>query len=312
MVKKRVGKVSSRNKSASKKTAHKNSTSKKNIRDKHVKTAHRKKVIHLIVKKTTGLKTVVKETPKPVEQETKALMIVEHPKTTLPMTVEEPKKESHAQPKKIDIPPMFVDGEKSVDTEAKEIELPKTRKNHEIGKILLIIGKISIGIIILFFLIVLFSSIEPNETRIVTKTVTTTKNIPMNISFDKYMSLQNRTYVEQVSLLGFLREEMRTDKELQIFDKYIVDDYNNKIYLSMSYPAEQAFGKYFTVNKTTENTYNVSGTFKYGYDRYIFVVKNITAKKRPVIRQEFTEINNFTERDRGLKINISKGLDTII
>ena len=134
----------------------------------------------------------------------------------------------------------------------------------------------------------------------------------MNISFEKYMNLQNRSYVERVALLGYLREDVKINGPLKIFSKYIVDDYNNEIKLSLGYAEEQKFGKYFITNHTTDYTFNVSGTFRYSYDSYTLTVKNITVQKKPTIRQDTVNVSNMTVKESGLKINISKGIERII
>ena len=140
--------------------------SKKQSRKRPIKTVHRRKVIHLIVKKKHSVAKPTAEASTAVKQETKALMVVEQPKTVLPNKVEEPKKEAPAETRSIEIPDVYVDGAAT----HTETELPKTEKRYDIDRIFRAIGTAIICIVILSFIIVFFLSIEPNEEKTVTRT----------------------------------------------------------------------------------------------------------------------------------------------
>jgi hypothetical protein len=303
MVKKRVSRSSSKNKPISKKIIAKKAVTKKIAVKSPVKSIHKKRVMHLIVKKHARL-PAAKELPIIATQEVKEQAVIEQPAVTPPIKAEEPKVEVPVEVKKVEIPSIFVDDTK--------VEPPNVEKKHDTDKIFRIIGKTIIGIVVLLFIIIFLLSIETSSAKTITKTTTTVDYVPINISYDKYMNLQNRSYVERVSLLGYLREDVTTSGPLKIYSKYIVDDYNNRIKLSLGYKEEQEFGKYFITNHTTDYTFNVSGTFRYGYDSYVLLVKNITNQKKPVIRQETVKVNDMTEMKRSLKINISRGIEKII
>jgi hypothetical protein len=316
MDKKKVSKSSSKSKPIPKKIV-KNTDKvavKETIAKEDVKTNQRRKVLGLMVKKAhkaagqkkaEDIQKIAEQ--KSAEQQKQPIIEQQAPilKSSKP---EETTAESSIITKKIGIPSIFVE---ETDENAKAY-LRESEKKERIENIFRTIVMILFGIAVLFSMLILVLSIDVSEEKTTTMTTNITQYITMNISFDKYMNIPNRSYIEQVSLLGYLHEESTNEGLLKIYNKYIVDDNNNRIRLSLGYNEEQQFGKYFILNQTTNYTFNITGKFQYGYDSYIISVKNITSQKKQLIRQDTINTSNVSTKDINIKINISKGIGKII
>jgi len=177
---------------------------------------------------------------------------------------------------------------------------------------------IAIGVCVMVLAIVLIISIQPlpqQTTKILFKNITTYVDVPINVSIAKYTGTFDRTYVENVSIVGYLRQEIQqTDANTKIIKNYIIDDYGNMVELSLGYSASQKYNSLFISNTTSLNTYRITGILRYKYDRFAIDVDSITQEDRLTIRSAKITQENVTESQNitNSVLNITYGIKRIL
>ncbi len=120
------------------------------------------------------------------------------------------------------------------------------------------------GLIILFFgmAAVSFSTIPEKQVK---KEIASYSNktvsysVPVDISFKEYLSITDKNYNANVTLIGRLREEIDTRSYV---NQYVVDYYGSKIKLYLIGAAYEEYDKLFIENSTTKSLYRVSGILR--------------------------------------------------
>jgi uncharacterized protein YkwD len=187
-------------------------------------------------------------------------------------------------------------------------------------KSLLIKSAIILAIILIIFIgVFLAISYQPNniiyfnETRIVDKNVT--DRVSLNVSISQYSIINDPDHSSNISVLGYLKEEYTIiNSESSSITKYISDDYDNKIKLSLGLSASFSAGPYFVKNSTTNQTYRIIGILKNTNNGLRIDVNSITLEEHPYkevnrieSKEEIVTINNTVPG----KMNLSFGLNRI-
>ncbi|MGV8140938.1 MAG: hypothetical protein ACP5NW_00700 [Candidatus Woesearchaeota archaeon] len=155
------------------------------------------------------------------------------------------------------------------------------------------------GIIIVFWGLVLVLSIQISTgPKQVERNVTVIYYKPMNLSFEKLMSITDTTYSSNVSIIGYIGEESP--------NRYILDDFNNRITATIIDERLDAYSILFANN--SKQVYNITGNYRYSSDRFSIEVNALTPIRKPLVEIKEKKLDNMTEGDKaGIKINLATG-----
>jgi len=108
-------------------------------------------------------------------------------------------------------------------------------------------------------------------------TTNTTVNQPIKVpeqktSFENYLTNKDKYNGQEVTLSGRLGYEIQWSGAAGIHLQFIVDDYQNKVYLEKLTYSQRTL---FVFNSTTTKKFNVTGTFKRTYTGASIDVENI-------------------------------------
>jgi len=197
------------------------------------------------------------------------------------------------------------------------IKVEKTNKFKSEGIFKKIIVVICCLLIILWIILMIVSVQRNTITKAIGRQVVTYEYVPAEISLAEYTNITNISYIDKVSLVGYLRlESVQVDKTTKISTRYLVDDKDRRIKLLLGYSEDKSYGQLFITNYTTDYTFTVSGTYKYGRiggrDTFLIDVNSITSKDKPVvvIAVNTTIYDNVT-KGNGYILNFTKGWNKI-
>lgn len=128
------------------------------------------------------------------------------------------------------------------------------------------IAKLKIALIAVAVLLILFAVVKivklggnpENDPSISYQKKFISESVPVKNSFSEYTNPRSRIDMTNLTLAGFLRDKSKGTVDASARDLYMVDDYNVEIRLS---GVPQEYLKFFVMNQTTREIYNVSGVF---------------------------------------------------
>jgi hypothetical protein len=149
--------------------------------------------------------------------------------------------------------------------------------------------------IIIFWSLVLILSIHISTgPKQVEKNVTLIYYKPVSISLQRLIEVTDTANPIGTDILGYLRMNGST--------MYMWDDYKNIIPVTV--PPEE-YGK---LSNNSRQLYNISGTYRYSTDKFIFEINKLTPIKKPLIEMKEKTLSNITEGEKaGVKINLANG-----
>jgi len=169
------------------------------------------------------------------------------------------------------------------------------------------------GIIILLWIVIMLSSLQHNTvTSSVGHEVITYEYQNARLNLAEYTNITNLRYTEKVSLIGYLRlETVQVDKTTKMRTRYIVDDYGNRIVLTLGYGLNK-YEPLFIENYTTDYTFTVTGTYRYASNgqrnMFLIDVDTITSKEHPqVLTAVNTTVYENVTTGKGYSLNLTKG-----
>ncbi|MGV8087108.1 MAG: hypothetical protein ACP5N1_05760 [Candidatus Woesearchaeota archaeon] len=194
------------------------------------------------------------------------------------------------------------------------------------SKALKIFGISLVLVIILFWIIVLVLSINIyTGPKLVERNVTLLSYAPIDMSFERLLKINDTSYTESLSLLGYLYEENITknisnniyENKSTDTNKYLVDINNNKILLMLDDTQIEDYDKLFSENKDIFSVYNVTGKYFYNTSTYIIDVdtiikmNNIIYNGKKLLKEvRIQKMENISEGEEtpGISFNIERGI----
>ncbi|MGV8086303.1 MAG: hypothetical protein ACP5N1_01605 [Candidatus Woesearchaeota archaeon] len=213
-----------------------------------------------------------------------------------------------------------LESEKTSQPETVSNEKPKD--NSKQRKILKNIGLVILGLLALLILMIIVFSIQ-SVPQTITKTTTTnvTKhlNFSENVSLTKYMNITDKRYKENVSTIGYLKQELKQiDSQTKKTKRYIVDDYGREIELVLGFAESEKYGSVFISEATTSETYRIIGMFEYRYeyfgnDTFVITVNSISREDKPInfVLKNVIEESTVYKNSSKIIFNFTYGLDKV-
>jgi hypothetical protein len=151
------------------------------------------------------------------------------------------------------------------------------------------------SVIIAFWVLVLILSIQISAgPRQVEKNVTAIFYKPLNISLQRLIDITDTTNPLDINILGYIKIGGPTI--------YISDDNMNIIPVTI--PSEE----YSKLSNNSKQLYNISGTYRYSSEKFVFEIRTLAPTKKPLIEQREIRPENVTVGSKaGVKINLADG-----
>ncbi len=112
-----------------------------------------------------------------------------------------------------------------------------------------------------------------------------TKYIPLNISFDEYLSNPENYHNQKVSLFGYLVKKYK-DNTSSVFRRVLIDDFDNEIIITQISSEEI---DYFVEDKTIKDVYEVIGIFRQDHGIPNIRADKITPSEKPT-KEEIIQV----------------------
>ena len=102
---------------------------------------------------------------------------------------------------------------------------------------------------------------------------------PMKVAFSEYIDNKEKFDNTNVTLIGYLRYKLEGTETIGVYNEYLVDYFDNEIRLQN---IPQQYRKFFIKKQTTNEVYNVTGTFKRKYKNAELDVSKIILAEKPM------------------------------
>jgi hypothetical protein len=191
--------------------------------------------------------------------------------------------------------------------------------NTDGGDSVLRLVGVGIGVcILLFWLAVIFYSVTIyTGPKVVERNVTILYYEPIKSSFERFIVINDTSYVENVSLVGYIRKEAINNSNTMKNVTYVVDINQNKIPLFLTSEQIIEYDALFIDSNPNLRVYLINGIYHYNSGEFIISVVNITSigdvsfngKKflREVRKQQMENMTEGEEKP-GISFNLEKGI----